>query len=451
MRRRPLRIALIAFVALGLSAVVLLASQPTGAASVRRVSAVIDTAADTGITAVLPDVPAFMARLRGGDAMRAFFDSPLGLHFLRSAPLRSAAHLHRLISLAPKSWQWSLYSLITDGPVFYHSHGSSFTLVIALNKKGKAITSLINEASAARLGDWLVIASDKKTLQAQLNYMAKPVERESKLDAAFSTPSALSVMTRLDGSKPAQRGLARALVRGALGLEGESNCRLALQPADESIGLEGECTTTTAAKVPSQAAESITMKEFPAYAYFHRAGHSRAHLIALGGFESDYGYLVPQLFFTGPASDAKAVEFLSQAFKTRKHVLEAREGAIQIRYPYAYAYSERKFDLFAPYLAANRERFFWHSFLKEDNYREKPLRLNPEYSFYLSVKLFPLIQNSEKAFKQFDAIYSPGHFHEFRDALFKSMPALKRATVKVFATPTQGALRLGGAIAFAEN
>ncbi|HNA79821.1 MAG TPA: hypothetical protein PKY99_10230, partial [Turneriella sp.] len=68
-----------------------------------------------------------------------------------------------------------------------------------------------------------------------------------------------------------------------------------------------------------------------------------------------------------------------------------------------------------------------------------------------SVKLFPLLQNSEKAIRQFDAIYSPGHFHEFRDALFKSMPALKRASVKLFAAPAQGTLRLGGAIAFAED
>ncbi len=133
MKRRLMRNTAIAFTAVAFTVVVLLASQSTGAAGVRRVSAILDTSSDTGITAVLPDVPGFMAKLRGGDAMRAFFDSPLGLHFLRSAPLRSAAHLHRLISLAPKSWQWSLYSLITDGPVFYRSQGSSFTLVIALN------------------------------------------------------------------------------------------------------------------------------------------------------------------------------------------------------------------------------------------------------------------------------------------------------------------------------
>lgn len=450
MKRRLMRNTAIAFTAVAFTVVVLLASQSTGAAGVRRVSAILDTSSDTGITAVLPDVPGFMAKLRGGDAMRAFFDSPLGLHFLRSAPLRSAAHLHRLISLAPKSWQWSLYSLITDGPVFYRSQGSSFTLVIALNKKGKAITSLLKEASVARQGDWLVIASDKNTLQAQLAYMTQPAERESKLDAAFSTPSALSVLTRLDGSKATQRGLGRALVRQALSLEGESTCRLVFQPEGDSIGLEGEC-TTPGAKPAGQSAETITMKDFPGYVYFRRAGQPRAHLIALGGFESDFGYLVPRLFFTGPTSDQKTVEFLSQAFKTRKHILEASEGAIQIRYPYPYTYSDRKYDLFAPYLSANRDRFFWHSFLQDDKLRDKDLRLNPEYNFYLSVKLFPLLQNSEKAIRQFDAIYSPGHFHEFRDALFKSMPALKRASVKLFAAPAQGTLRLGGAIAFAED
>lgn len=391
-----------------------------------------------------------MTKLRGGDAMRAFFDSPLGLHFLRSAPLRSAAHLHRLISLAPKSWQWSLYSLITDGPVFYRSQGNSFTLVIALNKKGKAITSLLKEASAARTGDWLVIASDKNTLQAQLAYLAKPAERESKLDAAFSTPSALSVLARLDGSKPTQRGLGRALVRQALGLEGDSKCRFVLQPAGDSIGLEGECTAPSA-RPAGQGAETLSIKDFPAYVYFRRAGQPRAHVMALGGFESDFGYLVPRLFFSGPVSDQKTVEFLSQAFKTRKHILEAREGAIQIRYPYPYTYSDRKYDLFAPHLSANGERFFWHSFLQEDKLREKDLRLNADYNFYLSVRLAPLLMNSEKAIRQFDAIYSPGHFHEFRDALFKSMPALKHTTVKLFATPAQGSLRLGGAIAFAED
>jgi len=450
MKHRFIRNTGIAFTALALTIVVLLASPSTGAAGVRRVSAVLDTSSDAGITAVLPDVPAFTAKLRGGSAMRAFFDSPLGLHFLRSAPLRSAAHLHRLISLAPKSWQWSLYSLITNGPVFYRSQGNSFALVIALNKKGKAITSLLKEASAARSGDWLVIASDKETLQAQLSYMAHPVERESKLDQAFSAPSALSVFTHLDGSKPAQRGLARALVRQALGLEAESSCRFVFQPEGDSIGLEGECTTASA-KPTGQAAETITVKDFPGYAYFRRAGQPRAHVIALGGFETDYGYLVPRLFFSGPASDQKTVEFLSQAFKTRKHILEARDGAIQIRYPYPYTYSDRKFDLFAPYMSVNRERFFWHSFLQDDKLRDTELRLNPAYNFYLSVKLFPLLQNSEKAIRQFDAIYSPGHFHEFRDALFKSMQALKHTSVRLFAAPAAGSLQLGGAISFAEE
>jgi hypothetical protein len=450
MKRRFVRIAAIGCTVLTLAVIALVSAQSTQAAGVRRVSAVLDTSSEAGVMAVLPDVPAFMAKLRGGDAMRAFFDSPLGLHFLRSAPLRSAAHLHRLISLAPKSWQWSLYSLITDGPVFYRSQGSSFALVIALNKKGKAITSLVKDASAARSGDWLVIASDKNTLQAQLAYMAKPAERESKLDAAFSTPSALSVLARLDGGKQTQRGLSRALLRQALGLEGESSCRLVLQAEGDSIGLDGECITSSS-KPTNQAAETILMKDFPGYAYFRRAGQPRAHLIALGGFETDFGYLIPRVFFTGPVSDQQTFEFLNQAFKTRKHILEAREGAIQIRYPYPYTYSDRKYDLFAPHLTATSERFFWHSFLQDDKLREKEVRLNPEYNFYLSVKLFPLLQNSETALRQFDAIYSPGHFYEFRDALFKSMHTLKRASVKLFATPAQGSLRLGGAIAFADD
>jgi hypothetical protein len=450
MKRQLLRAATIGCAVLALAVTVFLLAPSTQAAGVRRVSAVLDTSSDVGVTAVLPDVPQFLGKLRGGDAMRAFFESPLGLHFLRSAPVRSAAHLHRLISLAPQSWQWSLYALITDGPVFYRSQGNSFSLVIALNKKGKAMSWLLQDSSAARSGDWLVIASDKKTLQAQLAYMANPMERESKLDTAFSTPSALSVLIRLDFRTPTQRGLSRALVRQALGLEGESYCHLGLQPGGESIGIEGEC-TTPAAKQMTQSGETIRIKDFPGYVYFRRAGQSRAYLIALAGFESDFGYLVPRLIFTGPASDQKTVEFLSQAFKTRQHKMESRDGAIQIRYAYPYPYSDRKFDLFAPYLSVGPDRFFWHSFLHEDNLPDKQLRIHPEYSFYLSVKLFPLLQNSEKALRQFDAIYSPGHFYEFRDALFKSMPALKRAAVKFFATPAQGIVKVGGAITFAEE
>lgn len=420
-------------------------SRPTTAKNVKRVSAVFDIKDDGGVIAVLPDVPAFLAKLRGGSAMRAFFDSPLGLHFLRSAPLRSAAHLHRLISLAPKSWQWSLYSLITDGPVFYRSVGNQFILVIALSNKGKAITALMSDAAAARLGDWLVVASDKKILEQQLAYMAKPAEQASALDSAFASPSALSIAIRPQSTK--QRGLFRALLYQVLGITPESRCRLLLQPESDSLGLSGECTGSTAQAAAKS--ETVAVKDFPAYAYFQK--DNKPYLLALGGFESDYGYLIPRLFFTGPASDQKILEFLSQAFKTRNHSLESRDGAIQIRYPYPYAYSERKYDLFAPYLFTNRERFFWHSYLADDKLRDVNVEIKGEYAAYLSVKLFPLLQNSEKALRQFDAIYSPGHFNEFRDALFKSTPTLQRSTLKLHATPMKGSVRIGGALTFADT
>lgn len=422
-------------------------SRPTNAKNVKRVSAVFDTKDDVGVMAVLPDVPGFLEKLRGGSAMRAFFDSPLGLHFLRSAPMRSAAHLHRLVSLAPKSWQWSLYSLLTDGPVFYRSTGSQFVLVIALSSKGKAITSLLNDAAAARIGDWLVIASDKTTLAQQLAYMAKPTDQASALDSAFASPSALSIAIRPQSTN--QRGLFRALLYQVLGVTTESRCRLHLQPENESIGLSGECTGSTA-QVTAKT-ETITLKDFPAYVYFQKGNLNKSYLFALGGLEADYGYLVPRLFFTGPAADQKTLEFLSQAFKTRNHNLESRDGAIQIRYPYLYAHSERKYDLFAPYLFTNRERFFWHSFLADDKLRDVQVELKGEYVAYLSVKLHGLLRNSEKALRQFDAIYSPGHFNEFRDALLKSMPALHRSALKLHATPAKGSVRIGGVLTFADT
>lgn len=448
MTRRLIPPALLATLILALACLLLLPWQGTRAAADRRVSAVLDVSAAAAITAVLPDVSAFTDELRGGAAMRTFFDSPLGLHFLRSAPLRGAAYLHRLISLAPKSWQWGLSSMITDGPVYYRSQAGSFTLVIALNRKGRAFSSLTVGDAAARFGDWLIVASDRQALQAQLAYLAKPEQRESKLDSAFQTPAALSLLIDLAAGTPVRRGLTRALLSESLGLGADSKCLLTLRPGGDSLGLEGECTAPVKPH-GARLAETLTMNEFPAYAYFRRPEHSRGYLIALGGLTADSGYLVPRLFFTGPVADHKTLEFLTQAFKVRRHVVEAHEQGARTRYPAQHSANELRFDLFAPYLFADRERFFWHSFLGEDAPREQKITLDASHDFYLSLQLFPLLQRCEKALRQLDAVYSPGHFHEFLDALAKSMPALANTSVKLFSTPAPGSLRLGGAISFA--
>jgi putative intracellular protease/amidase len=79
------------------AALLIAVATPGSAKTVSRVSGVLDLRKATGFAAVLPDVSGFISKLREGEASRAFFDSPLGLHFLRSAPFRSTAHLHRFI------------------------------------------------------------------------------------------------------------------------------------------------------------------------------------------------------------------------------------------------------------------------------------------------------------------------------------------------------------------
>jgi hypothetical protein len=438
-----------AWVAICAAAVIVIAVTPGSAKNISRISDVLDLRKNSNIVAVLPDVPGFIGALREGDAARAFFDSPLGLHFLRSAPFRSTAHLHRLISLVPRSWQWNLYSLISDGPVYYQSHGKQFTLVIALNKKGKVITSILSESSAAKTEDWLVITSDKELLAEQVAYLGKPAATDSPLDAAATKKTSLSILFNRSPARSAKPSLTRALTDQLLSAAKDGYCTLSLTPGIESLAAEGECPagTVTAANMP----EKISIGNFPAYAWFRKTGQSAAHLLAFAGLTVDYGYLIPQVFYSGPAADQKSIEFLSQAFKTKSHLLESKDGAIQIRYPSPYAYQDRKFDLFAPHLSANRERFFWHSYLTGEKPGNQSITVTADLQSYLSVKIFPVIKNSEAALKQFDAIYSPGHFNEFRDALFKSLPALKKSSLTLFTKHTGTALKIGGALNFAEN
>ncbi len=446
MKRRI--VSLFALAAVLTGGVVFLGAAPGATKNIRRISEVLNTGEPFSIIAAIPDVSGFTAKLREGDAMRAFFDSPLGLHFLRSAPTRGAAHLHRLISLAPKSWQWNLYTLLTDGPVFYRSAGKKFSLVVALNNRGKLITSLVANAHAAKEGDWLVIASDKETLEAQQTYLRKPTSREFALDAYLGDGVTLAIAVGNAGDSAKKKSLTRALLQQAFGAESFAGCNFKIRPGGDALGLEGECPRGSEAVAGVD--EKISLGNFPGYAYFRKAGAKTAHVIALGGFAADAGYLIPHLFYSGPATDQKSIEFLSQAFKTKGHKVEVKGDALQIVYPSPYSYREKKTDLFAPHLVANRERFFWHSYLALNEKPPTTLNVSAAYNLFASVKIYPLLHNSETALKQFDAIYSPGHFNEFRDALAKSAPTLKKASLKIFTQSAGNKLRIGGAFNFAD-
>jgi len=443
--RRAIAFGVVLAVSLGAAA--FLNAQSRGQAQIRSVSEIFNTGEEYSVIAALPDVGAFMAKLREGKAMRAFFDSPLGLHFLRSAPLRSAAHLHRLVSLAPKSWQWNLYSLLSDGPVLYRSNGKSFTLVAALPPKGKLLVSLAGIAHAAQEGDWLVIASDKQTLREQLSYMRKPAVGNFPLDRFLRGESSVSIAFGPAGEKEKKKSLARALFKTAFGLGSFAGCLGRLTPGGDSLLFESDCPGSE--QVAVTATETMPMEDYPAYVYFRKPGAALSHVIALGGFTHDYGYAVPHLFYSGPVGDQKSIEFLSQAFKTKSHKLEKVGEGFQIRYPSPYAYRDRKFDLFAPYLVADRQRFYWQSYLPVKAGRSSQLRIDGGFSVYGEVKLSALSKKSEEAFRQFDAIYSPGHFHEFRDAWIKSAPTLKDAQLTFYAKNAGKTLRIGGELSFA--
>lgn len=435
------------------AALLLYGSVAGNAAKPARISEIFNANEPYAVMAALPDVPAFIDKLRSGTEMRAFFDSPLGLHFLKSAPLRSAAHLHRLISYAPQSWQWNLYTLITDGPVLYRSHGQKFVLAISLNRKGQLATAIAGGATTQKVGDWFIIASDKAELDRQVAYMKQPVVADLPLDASLSQAGTLSVDLRLGESNTPKRSLFRNLLSEIFSGQNPASCTLSLTPGANSMQLNGDCLLRKA-MVSSSAVtmdENVTMPDYPAYVYYRKSGHNASHLLALNGFVTDYGYLIPQMLFSGPATDQKSIEFLSQAFKTKQHQLSSDANGILIRYPYAYRYEKRKYDVFAPHLTANRDRFSWQTFLPEKKPAETKLNLAGKYGFYARILLHPLIRNSQAALKQYDAIYSPGHFNEFRDALAKSLANLKTSSLRLYSQPNGKNLRIGGTLAFAEN
>jgi hypothetical protein len=316
------------------------------AAGQQRLSQFFDLGEPYSVIGVLPDASGFLGKLREGSAMRSFFDSPLGLHFVRSAPLRGAAHLHRLISLAPRSWQWNLYSLVTDGPVFYRSHGKSFVLIIALNKKGQVITSLLKDAHAARTENLLVVASDPQALANQLAYLKNPKTQDSELDSAFSRPQALTIGWQASTDKEKRRSLFRSLLSESAGFSLTGQCTMVFAPAADTIAADGACSQNTAKPSAAARTESLSIPDYPAVIHFQKQENALAHVVALQGLQSEFGYLIPQLFLSGPSSDQKALEFLAQAFKTRRHILENADGGIRVKYPYPYAYADKKFELF---------------------------------------------------------------------------------------------------------
>lgn len=422
----------------------------TKAADQKRISQVFDLGAPYTVLGVLPDATGFLSKLREGRSMRAFFDSPLGLHFVRSAPLRGAAHLHRLISLAPSSWQWNLYSLITDGPVFYRSHGKTFVLVIALNKKGRVITSLLKGAHAAHAENLLVIASDAQTLNQQLAYLKSPKIQDSEIDAAFSRTQALTINWVSANESTKSGSLFRSLIGEATGSALTGQCTLVLTPSSESMGFDGTCNRKDPKPAGMARAEALSIPDYPAVVHFQRHENSPAYVLALHGLQSEFGFLIPQIFISGPSNDQKSLEFFAQAFKTRRHLLETADGAIRVKYPYPYAYADKKFELFSPHLAANKTRFYWQSFLPAKQMPQTQLSINAAHDFDARIKIYPLIKNSEAAIKQFDAVYSTGHFNEFRDALFKSAPTLQQTVLRLF-TESQGKkLRIAGSLNFAD-
>lgn len=418
-----------------------------------RVSDVFNASEPYSVMAVLPDVSAFIEKLRSGPEMRAFFDSPLGLHFLKSAPLRGAAHLHRLISYAPKSWQWNLYTTITDGPILYRSHGKKFVLAIALNRKGQLATSLVSGANAQKVGDWFIITSDKDELNKQVEYMKKPVVADLPLDQTLAQIGTLGLDFQFSTETSGKRSLFRNLLSEIFSTQDLARCTIALTPGANSVQLNGDCLPRNNSNLVTAAGvdETLTIADYPAYVYYRKPGQKSSYLLSLHGFVADYGYLIPQMLFSGPAADQKTLEFLSQAFKTKQHQLESNANGILIRYPYAYRYEKRKFDIFAPYLTAGRERFFWQSFLPEKKAAEAQLSISGKYGFYAKIHLHPLIRNSQAALKQLDAIYSPAHFNEFRDALAKSTTQLKNSSLRLYSQTNNKSLRIGGTLGFAEN
>ncbi|MBV6492578.1 MAG: hypothetical protein LDLANPLL_00573 [Turneriella sp.] len=413
----------------------------------QSVSQIFDTSQPYSIIGVVPDVPQFIDALRDGKAMRAFFDSPLGLHFLRSAPTRAAAHLHRYIKLAPSAWQWNLYATLISGPVFYRSLGSQFSLVIQLNKKGKLISSLLDTGNAARVGDWLVIASDKATLKAQQAYLENPKVNAFTLDTFLGDTTSASAVLGGANKNEKKLSLVRSLVQNAFGLDTFEACKFKIAPAKNTITLEGDC--PGASTNIGGANETITIPDSPFYTYSFNPKTQKADFLSLAGFSSDYGMLVPRLFYSTSVKNFAAVEFLNQAFKTFGHQVQTIDNGFQIMYPVALTYPRGSKQLFSPRLTSDKDRIYWESFTTSPP--KQKIAISANYQFFAQAKIAELAKNSLEALKTFDAIYAPAHFNEFRDALAKSLPSLQNTVAELSTTAKGSTLRVHGTLDFAKK
>ncbi|HRP68845.1 MAG TPA: hypothetical protein PLY93_04880 [Turneriella sp.] len=413
---------------------------------IRNVSEIFNIDEPYSFIAAVGDVPAFVEALRTGDAMRAFFDSPLGLHFIRSAPTRAAAHLHRYIAMAPQSWQWNLYALFIHGPVFYRSTRSQFVLMVQLNKKGKLVSSLMKLGNAARVGDWLIVASDNAALKAQQDYLQKPQIKNFILDDYLRDKASLSFVVGEQGTTRKKRSLFRALIHEMLGIQSFNACVFRVRPVANAVTMNGSCPNAAVNTVAKSEILNTPHSPFTAYAF--RIGAPKADVVAFSGFTTEYK-LIPQLFYSGSTQHKSVLEFLSQAFKTNTHQVHAIENGFQIQYPLAYAYGDKKFYQFSPLLTADNERFYWQSC--DLALPKQQVAIDATNQFFVKVAIAPLIKNSLDAINAIDVIYSPAHFYEFRDALIKSMPSLTDATIQVSAKIQNKGLRIDGTLNFAKQ
>ncbi|MCX7633576.1 MAG: hypothetical protein N2Z22_09625 [Turneriella sp.] len=401
-----------------------------------RLAEIFNVANPSGIYAVLPDVPAFLGALRSQPGMRRFLDSPLGLHFLRSVPLRSAAHLHRLIRLAPESWQWDLYALLTPGPIFYHSAQGKFVLVVAVPGR-QLLAKLIAGANVAQYQDWLVVASDQASLQEQLHYLRSPIAQDFVLDNAFH-PKKLSIA--FFPETKSRISLSRALVSQALLMDVPfRHCLLHVAASNAGLQADGSCELLNALPVSAKA-EKIPMPNYPLKVFLRRPDLN-TWALAFAGLHYDAGHLVPQLFVNIPENAPLLQEFLTEAFKAKGHEQTTAEGQLQIRYPSAASYGEKKYDLFSPVLKRRNGRLHWYSFVRGDE-KEQENSARAGYTTWLEARLDDLLQNTLPALRQWDPIYSPGHFAEFRDALNKSSDALRGSRLEASAKPVGKQLQL---------
>lgn len=448
MRKRAVLISLFAVSGVLLSCGFFLWATAPAPRQLKSLSEVIDAREPYTILAIAPDVGEILNRLQSG-RMNEFLKSPLGSHLFRSVPLRGAAHLHRLVAILPEAWRGFLYSWITKGPIIYRSNGNDFLLVVAIEKAQARLASLKSLPHAQEKNKWLYIASSDAVLQKALAYADTPRDEKFPIDEDLRRQASLTIFFNGLDKVVVSRSLSRALVAYIFKDRAYKDCRLRITPGDMGLALDGECNANTqTTTLVANNNESLTLPESAAYIYYTRENESRPYILSLGGLESEYGNLVPRLIFSGPATDQKSVEFLSQAFKTKTHAEDTQGSVLRIRYPHAYYTNEKRYDIFSPHLSAVAGRFFWQSTATPEGVRTQKIDIETANAFVLVADIDSLVAKSTAALKQIDAVYSSGHFNEFRDALFKSLPALKNSSLRFYGKRQAASLRLGGELSF---